>query len=292
MTNPDKPTISQDIRIRHSLDIDEIQRRALSFESHLLAKVEAARRNLIICNSLRLQSLEYAAQTLVLDPESPQVWRWLRVGSQAAEAIFAGAMATGDHIEVRIGEGSPTRVPSAVTPDLHDVGNWTDGFLMATICREKEVVDSLCRVPIELLRRSTTRGLEHTYLFVQALQSYCRRGQDSAEWAQAALRATEDRSIPSPTLNTTRELSRPAIEVLLRLIGGRGELLNESLTRALELHREFWGRSEDKARDPSGYFSLRLTGLAALAHDAGIPITVESDYLPMALVRGNRRPSD
>jgi hypothetical protein len=36
--------------------------------------------------------------------------------------------------------------------------------------------------------------------------------------------------------------------------------------------------------------ALELTALSALAHDAGIPITVESEYLPVGLVRGDCRP--
>jgi hypothetical protein len=51
-------------------------------------------------------------------------------------------------------------VPSAVTPDLHDVGNWMDGFFMAAICRTTELLDQLDRVPMKLLRGSATRGLE------------------------------------------------------------------------------------------------------------------------------------
>jgi hypothetical protein len=79
--------------------------------------------------------------------------------------------------------------------------------------------------------------------------------------------------------------------VFLRLIEKEASPFNEALVEALALHRQYWSRSEDVACDPRGYFSLSLTALAALAFDSGIPIMVDSDYLPMGLVRGDCRPS-
>jgi hypothetical protein len=291
MTQSTGPTSESLPGVRHPVDLDGIRKRVLVFEQHLVAKVAAARKNLIICNSLKAQSLELAAQTLVLEPQSPEVCRWLRIGGQAVAAIFEGAMATTDEIEVQLGDGPRARVPSHVTPDLHDVGNWTDGFFMAAICREADLLESLCRAPIELFRVSTTRGLEDSYLFAEALASHWSDGVGSAERALAALRATEETDRPAQTANATRELAVPEIQVFLRLIEKEAVPFNESLSRALELHRQFWSRDRETARDPLGYFSLSLTGLAALAHDARIPVTVESDYLPKGLVRGDCRPS-
>jgi len=275
---------------RHPVDVGEIRSRVLVLEPHLAAKLAAARKNLILCNSLKFQALGFAGQTIVLDPESSEASRWLRIGSQAVVAIFQGATATNDDVEVQLGVGPLVRAPSTVTADLHDVGNWTDGFFMAAICREQSLLDTLCRVPMALLRGSATRSLEDSYLFADALQLHWKRQSESRVRALAALQAAERQDLPAPTVRATRELAVPQIRVFLCLLDGEAGRFNESLARALELHRQFWSHSESVARDPRGYFSLRLTGLAVLAHDAGMPVTVESDYLPMVLVRGDGRP--
>lgn len=182
----------------------------------------------------------------------------LRLGAEAAVAILEGATATTDSFEVRLGEGPAVRVPSAVTPDLHDVGNWSDGLYMTRICRDSDLLDSLRRVPIEVLRGSSARGLEHGYRFAEALQLYWRKDQRSAEVALSALRATEAQNLPTPTVRSTHMLSRPAMEVLSRLNEKRAEAFNQSLVHAVELHREFWSRDEALGRNPDGYLSSGL----------------------------------
>jgi hypothetical protein len=276
--------------VRHPVSEEGVRKRVRLLGEDLPDAVAAARRNLVHCNSLKLDALAHAAQLLVLSPGSRDICRSLRLGAEAVVAIFEGAMATGDQIEVQLGEGAPARIPSAVSPGSHHGGNWKDGFFMAAICREKSLVDSLSRVPSQVFRGSSTRGLEHAYRFAEALQSYWKREGGSAEQALSALRAAEDENLPAPTVIATRELAVPEIRAFLRLIEKEAGPFNETLAQALVLHRQYWSRSEDLARDPRGYFSLSLTGLAALAYDAGIPITVESDYLPMGLVRGDCRP--
>jgi hypothetical protein len=276
---------------RHSVNEEGIKKRVQYLDEDLPDSVLAARKNLIRCNALKLHAWAHAAQLLVLTPASPTVCRLLRLGAESVVAIFQGALADTDEIEVRLGEGPPARVRAAVTPDLHDVGNWTDGFFMAAISRDRELIEALCGVPMKLLRASTTRGLEDAYLFAEALQLHSKGQGDPRKPASAALLATEAADLPRPAVKATRELANPSIQVFLRLLEKEGGRFNETLAQALELHRRFWSRNEDVARDPAGYFSLPLTGLGALAHDAGIAITVESDYLPIGLVRGDCRPS-
>ncbi|MEU8626683.1 immunity 49 family protein [Streptomyces sp. NPDC048669] len=59
--------------------------------------------------------------------------------------------------------------------------------------------------------------------------------------------------------------------------------LNEALAEALELHRAYWG-SPERADDIAGFLALGPLAVACLAHDAGFPIEVESEYLPVRLL--------
>ncbi|MEU8784799.1 immunity 49 family protein [Streptomyces sp. NPDC048637] len=58
------------------------------------------------------------------------------------------------------------------------------------------------------------------------------------------------------------------------------EGFNQALAEALELHKAYWSR-EDRSDDIVGYLALGPLAMACLAYDAGIPIEVESEYLPI-----------
>ena len=53
---------------------------------------------------------------------------------------------------------------------------------------------------------------------------------------------------------------------------------------AIQEHLRSLVRVEERISLPSGFFALMPTALAAVAHDQGIPIEVESDYLPRNFV--------
>ncbi|WP_090012438.1 immunity 49 family protein [Lentzea albidocapillata] len=61
---------------------------------------------------------------------------------------------------------------------------------------------------------------------------------------------------------------------------------NESLAKALELHRQYWTATAERANDPGGFIAWRVLAIACLAQDAGVDITVESGYLPKNLLDG------
>lgn len=60
---------------------------------------------------------------------------------------------------------------------------------------------------------------------------------------------------------------------------------NERLAGRLEAFKNFYGESGNESR-ADGLFAPFPTGLAAFAHDQGMEITVESDYMPRFLVEG------
>ncbi|MFD9124592.1 immunity 49 family protein [Kitasatospora sp. NPDC059571] len=59
---------------------------------------------------------------------------------------------------------------------------------------------------------------------------------------------------------------------------------NEAPAEGLELHRQYWTGDEERAGDSEGFVALALLGVACLAYDAGVPVEVESAYLPRYLL--------
>lgn len=66
---------------------------------------------------------------------------------------------------------------------------------------------------------------------------------------------------------------------------GFGMAFNEALVQALQLHKEYWTANEERQETSDGDIPLDVLALTCLAHDAGRPIDVESEYLPEHLLK-------
>ncbi len=80
-------------------------------------------------------------------------------------------------------------------------------------------------------------------------------------------------------------LGSPAMEMLQAIHRRRPGAFNEALYAALIAHRE---RYDDRECDghTDGWIALIPLGLCCLASDVGIPIEVESPYIPRSLIEG------
>ena len=59
----------------------------------------------------------------------------------------------------------------------------------------------------------------------------------------------------------------------------------KALVRALQLHKEYWTKDEDRRLTTEGAVALGPLAVACLAYDVGMPIEVESEYLPEYLLK-------
>ncbi|MBE9064237.1 immunity 49 family protein [cf. Phormidesmis sp. LEGE 11477] len=75
---------------------------------------------------------------------------------------------------------------------------------------------------------------------------------------------------------------RPLISLIEALLSKRSDTFNAALHKALSAHRQYHEQSEPY--DWQNLLALEITALAALAVDRGLELTVESDYMPPALV--------
>jgi len=73
--------------------------------------------------------------------------------------------------------------------------------------------------------------------------------------------------------------------VLERIAENDADGFNTALAEMLGLHRDYY-TSGDRIGDRDGELSFDALGLACLAHDRGLPVRVESDYLPRAVIEG------
>ncbi|MET9819971.1 immunity 49 family protein [Streptomyces sp. NPDC006355] len=63
------------------------------------------------------------------------------------------------------------------------------------------------------------------------------------------------------------------------------EQFNAALVDALTWHKEYWTANEARSLSGEGLVALGPLAIACMAHDADMPVEVESEYLPRALLR-------
>ncbi|MEU8590170.1 immunity 49 family protein [Streptomyces sp. NPDC048664] len=230
-------------------------------------------------------TLALATSRCLVDPLGSKLPTWeswvnaMQVGS----AVFAAATTTEDHVVCRIADKERTLAATGPQWYVHP-GNWLAAFYFAVVCRERDRITALCRVPLSFLRENGSHFQEYDFAWIDVLQTYWLGGPDFSSKLVAAIDATDPERVADP--ETVAHLIYPPMEMFHRMVREDNEGFNGALTHALEWHKRYWSH-EDRAVQASGFVALAPLAMACFAHDAGILIEVESEYLPVALLGRN-----
>jgi hypothetical protein len=271
---------------RHRFDTARVEEEFRLAVEHFPANIDSIRANPGAADLLMHDALRLAGFASGVDPASPEIARALRVAAHAGTAVFRLAQKEGKTTEISLGEGPPVRCKAEIDESLVGVGLWLDTFYVNAICRDSKLQDSLCETTTDDLRKSSTRGARYLYLFVDALRSLWYKEASAAKHVLKALKAIPARFDPlKPTYNIY--IGAP-IMALAGDLANKGllDMFNGTLERALRLHKKFWAQGKDARADPRGLLSIDLLAMVSLAHDRGVRIAVNSDYIPAHLVRG------
>jgi hypothetical protein len=277
---------------RHEIDVAFAHQRVQEDREDLPTLVEAARKDLTRCNMLRFTASAYAGEVEAVEPGSPEVCRGLRLGAQTMAAMFKAATADSSDVDVQLDDGGPVSVSARTSPASVNVANWKHGFYHAVICREKPILDLLCRVPADLLRGvKGFKADECVYLHAEALRAYWQQADDAPERLAAALEATAPESLEFAPGDLVLDLWVPEMELLYRVMLKDEQGFNEALRKALELHKRYWGQKKDNRwNDAQAFLSIPITALSCLAWESDLEVKVSSDYIPRWLVEGDCHP--
>ncbi|WP_119727947.1 immunity 49 family protein [Thermomonospora amylolytica] len=223
-----------------------------------------------------------------LDPAATlsETWESVTLAMQAGAAMFAAGLRTEGTVEVVI-RTSRVAIPATGVRTWTNVDYWLDALYLAMICREKERTDLLCSVSPDFLRASEIGGVVDPYVhpWVESLQRFWRGEPDVYDRLGNALDlANPQEGDPDGDVLALQAL--PPMVLFDHLLSGAHDDFNIDLYHGLQGHRAFWGRSPEYAQDCDGYVSLPLLAMAGLAHGKGVPIEVESPYIPKGLVDG------
>ncbi|MFI5528012.1 immunity 49 family protein [Kitasatospora sp. NPDC051853] len=251
--------------------------------SRALAVVDAGPRELARVGQVALTVAESRG---LLDPTARQLETWdaYVLAMHARTALFAVATSEVSPVECRFGE--ETRLIAATGPQsAADAGTWVEAFWLSVICREPARLDMLCAVPIEVLRASGAVYDEYVYSWVETLQAYWRKDSVVVEKLTAAIEGTDPEVLRVGKPESVLSLIYPPMAVLYQLLRGDGEKFNAALVEAVELHRDFWSEEDDdRAITSTGFVALGPLAVACMAYDGGVPIEIESEYLPKNLL--------
>lgn len=229
-------------------------------------------------------TLTLAKSHCLLDSEADSLstWKSWVNAMQVSSAAFIAASTTEESVVCRIAEKDMT-LRSTGPQRYTTAAAWTTAFYLAVVCREKDRLTALCHVPVSLLRDSGARCDEFEYAWVETLQTYWLGGPDLGAKLVAAVDGTDPEAIALSDPETVAKLLYPPIEMFHRLVRQDHAGFNRALVEALQWHKEYWS-TEDNAIQATGLVALAPLAIACFAYDAGFPIDVESEYLPIALL--------
>jgi hypothetical protein len=222
-----------------------------------------------------------------VQPDSPEISRAIRVGAQAGAAMYR-ILAGGDEpLKFQLGDGPPLQKAGSIDLRTAHSGTWTSSFYLAVLSHDSALASSLCRVPVKLLRQSSTKGPEFHDLFVEAAQGVWTRARGARKLVEAALAATDPGRPDIRTPEWDQHWWVPQIKLLACLLDKRLANFGEALASALLLHKAYFSKTDEKRGETWGFLALGPMACTVLALERGLTLDVESDYLPMRLVRGD-----
>jgi hypothetical protein len=235
-------------------------------------------------------TLASAIQTFGLrcavDPEADKLetWESCVTAMQVGSALFASAQATTDSIEYLIDHEMRT-IRAGALPRAH-AGNWLNAFWLACVCREKKRMTELCHFPVSRMRQADGVFDEYIYDWVEALQAYWLKRPEFGDKLVAAVDGTDPAVLRHAPRDGVLQIMYPPMNLLTQLARGDQDKYNAELAKAVEWHKDYWTRDEDRELESQGLVALGPLAVTCLAVQAGFTITVESEYLPKHLIAG------
>lgn len=233
-------------------------------------------------------TLAAAKWRCLTDPGAAEfpTWEAWVTAMQTGSALFAAGMAAEGPVPCRIGSmGEVRNLPATGPQDYLHAGSWLTSYYLAVICRETERAHRLAQVPVSFLRASGADFDEYVYPWVETLQHAGFQRPEMWDTLVEAVDGTDPESARVASRELMLKILYPPIELFHRYRRGQAEEFNKALTDALTWHREYWTADETRALSGDGLVALGPLAIACMAYDAGMPVKVESEYLPKHLLQ-------
>ncbi|EIV8646780.1 immunity 49 family protein [Vibrio parahaemolyticus] len=158
---------------------------------------------------------------------------------------------------------------------------WLDAYFISTIVRDRPSMDVLANFPISLMRQSSTKAGELSYMLVDVIQSFHNRTSDYPDKLVAAM----DAAIAQGD-DWALEIAMGILETFAALTTDIGYDFEEVLIKNLQFQEQYQMRLDapKKLISIETFISFPLLGMACMWYDKGNCLSVETDWLPPYLV--------
>ncbi|WP_406260359.1 immunity 49 family protein [Streptomyces chartreusis] len=240
----------------------------------------------------RFDALDYtltvAKWRCLTDPtaETFATWEAWVTAMQVGCALFDAGMATEGPVVCRIGvDGEVKSLPATGPQEYLHAGNWLTTYYLAAICRENDRLNRLAQVPVSFLRASGVEFDEYIYAWVETLQNAWLRRREMWDTLVTAVNGTAPEAARIASQELMLKILYPPLELFHRYQRQDAAQFNAALVDALTWHKEYWTADETRSLNGDGLVALGPLAIACMAHDAGMSIEAESEYLPKELLQ-------
>ncbi|HHX8705185.1 TPA: immunity 49 family protein [Vibrio diabolicus] len=160
---------------------------------------------------------------------------------------------------------------------------WIDMYFISTIVRDRPSLDALANFPISLMRQSSTKAGELSYMLVDVILSFHHRTADYPDKLVAAMDAAVAQGD-----DWALEIAMGILETFAALTTDIGYDFEEVLIKNLQFQEKYQMRL-DKPEDLISietFISFPLLGMACMWYDKGNRLSIETGWLPPYLVEG------
>ncbi|MGR5278330.1 immunity 49 family protein [Vibrio rotiferianus] len=160
---------------------------------------------------------------------------------------------------------------------------WLDAYFTSVIVRDKPSMDLLANFPISLMKQSSTKAGELSYMLVDVIQSYHNRTSDYPDKLVVAMDAAVAHGD-----DWALEIAMGILETLAALTTDIGYDFEEVLVKNLQFQEQYQMRLDTPKNLISieTFISFPLLGMACMWYDKGNRLSVETGWLPPYLVEG------
>ncbi|GHH50470.1 immunity 49 family protein [Lentzea cavernae] len=275
---------------RHEVDPDWSAKQLKKIERRIAETIDSlANVRTIALSGLMRDALSHLGHRCAVDPmgSNGDTWDSLCFAAEVGAAIYAVATAEeGATVEITL-QGKQIPVTATGPVYFASGGTWLTANYLAAVARDVAKTQQLSEVPVEVLRASGSEEPDYVFLMVDMFQKFNLQQPGVHEALNAALKATAPDEVDPVNREHVRVTAFPQLNLFHNIVNaGREQQFNQALAESLELYRELWSTDENE-ESPNGFVAVGPLGLTSVAHDAGIPIEVTSEYLPPYLYNGS-----
>ncbi len=210
--------------------------------------------------------------------------------------IFASAFYTlgyniDKEVQVRFGN-APIILKGRQYKSYMGILDWFKALGLFFVLRDRAGIDLLMSAPRSAFENAAIQHTELDFRILRVVQNIYNQSaaKDMMQYIQEALEATDPKlnmyDVDKESTDFVLHIEEPLLRVWMAALMNKEAYFNEQLEDALLLHKKYYSNS-DRCNDSQGWVSWRLLAPVVFAHDSGIKITVESEYIPKWLVEGD-----